>query len=98
MELGSQTNRPLGAVLVEQGVVTGDDVDAALAIQGETNQRLGQILVQRALVSRSSLTKALAAQDGISLEEEGGFGSGLMARIEDRYRRRLNATVSPPAA
>jgi len=88
MELGRETHRPLGVVLVEQGLVTGDDIDGALAAQEETSQPLGQILLQRALIARPMLAKALAAQRGRSLEEEGGFGSGLMAKIEQLHLMR----------
>lgn len=82
MEFGRETHRPLGVVLVEQGLVSSDDVDGALAAQVETSQPLGEILLERSLLARPLLAKALAAQRGRSLEEEGGFGSGLMARLE----------------
>ena len=88
MESGREIHRSLGAVLVEQGLVTNDDVEGALAVQVETSQPLGEILLQRSLIARPSLAKALAAQGGRSLEEEGGFGSGLMAKIEQLHRMR----------
>jgi hypothetical protein len=93
MESGRESHRPLGAVLVEQGLVTNDDVDGALAVQVETSQPLGEILLQRSLIARPTLAKALAAQSGRSLDEEGGFGSGLMAKIEHLHlmRRGLQA-------
>jgi hypothetical protein len=93
MESGRETQRPLGAVLVEQGLVTNDDVEGALAVQMETSQPLGEILLQRSLIARRTLAKALAAQTGGSLDEEGGFGSGLMAKIEHLHliRRGLQA-------
>jgi flagellar motility protein MotE (MotC chaperone) len=83
----------LGAVLVEQGLVTNDDIEDALAVQVDTSQPLGEILLQRSLIARPTLAKALAAQRGRSLEEERGFGSGLMARIEHLHlmRRGLQA-------
>ena len=88
MKLGGGGNRPLGVVLVEQGLVTGDDIDGALTTQAETSQPLGEILVQRSLIARPMLAKALAAQRGRTLEEEGGFGSGLMAKIEQLHLMR----------
>ena len=93
METDRETHRSLGAVLVEQGLVTNDDVDGALAVQAETSQPLGEILLQRSLIARPTLAKALAAQRGRSLDEEGGFGSGLMAKIEQLHmvRRGLQA-------
>lgn len=82
MELGRETLRPLGVVLIEQGLVTNDDVDGALAVQVKTSQPLGEILLERSLIARPLLAKALAAQRGRLLDKEGGFGSGLMARLE----------------
>ena len=98
METDRETHRSLGAVLVEQGHVTNDDVEGALAVQVETSQPLGEILLQRSLIARPTLAKALAAQRGRSLEEEGGFGSGLMAKIEHLHvmRRGLQAEKRPP--
>ena len=77
-----ETHRPLGVVLVEQGLVSNDDVDGALAVQVKTSQPLGEILLERSLIARPLLAKALAAQRGRLLDKEGGFGSGLMARLE----------------
>lgn len=82
MEIGREIQRPLGVVLVEQGLVTHEDVDRALVEQIETNQPLGEILLRRSLIARPMLAKALAAQGGRSLDEEGGFGTGLMAKLE----------------
>ena len=60
MEVGRETYRPLGVVLVEQGLVLSDDVDGALAAQVETSQPLGEILLERSLIARPLLAKALA--------------------------------------
>jgi hypothetical protein len=88
MDLGREITRPLGVVLVERGLVSHEDVDSALAVQIETNQPLGEILLEQSLIARPMLAKALAAQRGRLLEEEGGFGSGLMAKIEHLHMRR----------
>jgi hypothetical protein len=93
VESGREIHRSLGAVLVEQGLVTNDDIEGALAVQVETSQLLGEILLQRSLIARPSLAKALAAQGGRSLEEEGGFGSGLMAKIEQLHVMRRGLQV-----
>ena len=98
MEFGRETHRPLGAVLVEQGLVTDEDVQGALAVQVETSQPLGQILLQRCLIARPMLAKALAAQGGRLLDEEQGFGSGLMAKLEHLHlvRRGLPTDEQSP--
>jgi hypothetical protein len=93
VESEREIHRSLGAVLVEQGLVTNDDVEGALAVQVETSQPLGEILLQRSLIARPSLAKALAVQGGRSLEEEGGFGSGLMAKIEQLHLKRRGLQV-----
>ena len=96
MEYGRETHRPLGVVLVEQGLVSSDDVDGALAAQVETSQPLGEILLERALLARPLLAKALAAQRGRLLEKEGGFGSGLMARLEQVHLVRRGLPTELP--
>jgi hypothetical protein len=82
-------DRPLlGALLLQQGDISGDDVDRALEAQTERCERLGEILVELGLLCRPALDRALASQSGVELPEESGFGSGLRAEIERRYRAR----------
>jgi len=79
----------LGAVLVEQGMVSGGDVERALDAQAESGKRLGEILVDLGLLCRPQLDRAVAGQTGVELEQEAGYGAGLRAAIERRhgYRR-----------
>src|SRR6266516_861294 len=73
--------RSLGRILVEDELLTSQDLERALAEQRETVRRLGEILVQRGRLSRSGLASALAEQHGLSLEaqllaaEPGGVGT-----------------------
>jgi DNA repair exonuclease SbcCD ATPase subunit len=87
------TWRPLGALLVEKGLLTAEELEDALTAQQTTGKRLGQILVDRGHVSGPALTNALAEQYGIELKTEEGFGTGLRAEIERRH-----STRRPPAA
>jgi DNA repair exonuclease SbcCD ATPase subunit len=87
------TWRPLGALLVEKGLLTAEELEDALAAQQTTGKRLGQILVDRGHVSGPALTNALAEQYGIELKTEEGFGTGLRAEIERRHTGRR-----PPAS
>jgi DNA repair exonuclease SbcCD ATPase subunit len=82
------TWRPLGALLVEKGLLTAEELEDALAAQQTTGKRLGQILVDRGHVSGPALTNALAEQYGIELKTEEGFGTGLRAEIERRHSTR----------
>jgi hypothetical protein len=59
--------RPLGRLLVEEGLVDTADLDAALAEQQLTGRRLGEVLVARGAISGPELTRALAAQCGIEV-------------------------------
>jgi hypothetical protein len=83
--------RPLGRVLVEQGLLTGDELERALAQQQTTGRRLGETIVELGFVSSPDLASALATQYGIELTMETGFGTGLRAEIQRRHEsdRRL---------
>ncbi len=55
----------LGDMLVQAGLITGEQLTAALAEQASTGLRLGQILVQRGYISKQTLGKFLEAQRGV---------------------------------
>jgi hypothetical protein len=74
--------RRLGAVLVEAGLITEDDLIRALAAQEHSGRRLGEILVARGLVSAPAVANALAEQHGSFFKSEHGFGTGLRSSIE----------------
>src|ERR671911_256558 len=77
--------RPLGRILVEQGLLTSDELEAALAQQERTGKRLGETIVECGFVSGPELSNALASQYGIELKTETGFGTGLRTQIQRRY-------------
>jgi hypothetical protein len=77
--------RPLGRLLVEQGLLTEDELERALERQASTGLRLGETLVELGFVSGPVLERALAAQYGIELTTEDGFGTGLRVAIERRH-------------
>lgn len=101
MEAAHITWRPLGRLLVERGLLTGDELERALALQQETGQRLGETIVRCGFVSGPELASALAAQYGIELTTEKGFGTGLRSEIQRRHesdRRRVVQLVPDPPA
>lgn len=52
----------LGEVLLNQGIITQAQLDAALATKGTTSRRLGKILIELNYVSEEQMSKALASQ------------------------------------
>jgi hypothetical protein len=88
--------RPLGRVLVEQGLLTNDELERALAQQQTTDKRLGETIVELGFVSGPDLASALATQYGIELTVETGFGTGLRAQIQRRHEND-RAMPGPPA-
>ena len=99
MEAAHITWRPLGRLLVEQGLLTADDLERALAEQQVTGQRLGETIVKLGFVSGPELANALAAQYGIELTTETGFGTGLRSQIQRRHesgRERVVHLVPDP--
>jgi hypothetical protein len=62
--------RPLGALLVEKGLLTEQELDAALAEQRRTGRLVGQILVERGSLSAFALARALSEQHGVEIQTE----------------------------
>ena len=77
--------RPLGRLLVEQGLLSEDELERALEEQESTGRRLGETLIDLGFVSQMALSRALAEQYGIEPKTESGFGTGLRAEIERRH-------------
>ncbi len=87
--------RPLGRLLVEQGLLGEDELERALEEQASTGRRLGETIVELGFVSHPALSRALAAQYGIELKGETGFGTGLRAEIERRHDRDREDEIEP---
>jgi len=79
--------RPLGRLLVEQGLLSEVELERALEEQSSTGRRLGETLVELGFVSHAALSHALTEQYGIEPKSETGFGTGLRAGIERRNDR-----------
>lgn len=87
--------RPLGRLLVDQGLLSEGELERALAQQASTGKRLGETIVELGFVSHPALSRALAEQYGIELKAESGFGTGLRAKIEGHHERRRESAVEP---
>jgi hypothetical protein len=67
--------RPLGALLVEKGLLTETQLEAALAEQQRTGRLVGQILVTSGSLTAFALAQALAEQHGVELKTEADIGA-----------------------
>ena len=93
--------RPLGRILVEQGLLTSEELETALEQQERTGKRLGETIVECGFVSGPELSSALASQYGIELTTETGFGTGLRGQIQRRHeneRRSARPTLVDAAS
>ena len=59
--------RPLGDLLVDQGLLTPSELELALAEQVKTGRLLGQIVVDHGYLSAFSLARVLSEQHGVEL-------------------------------
>jgi hypothetical protein len=62
VEASAVSARLIGAIFVEKGLISAEELERALAEQERTGQRLGEILVSEFGVSRLDLSSALAEQ------------------------------------
>lgn len=80
--------RPLGVLLVENGVISEAELETALADQEASGRPLGEILIAHGFSSRPAIQDALAEQCGVMFEPERGFGTGLRGLLARRHRQR----------
>ena len=72
--------RPLGQLLVQRGLLTPGELEAALDEQERTGGLLGEILMRNGLLSKLALASSLHEQS-LAEEQESGFGSGLRSAL-----------------
>lgn len=88
--------RRLGAVLVEAGLLSEEDLADALAESDRSGELLGTILVRSGLVSAPAVANALAEQSGGPFRSEHGFGTGLRNIRQSRMSDSDNTEPAPP--
>ncbi len=87
-------HRPrLGALLLRDGLVTAEQLEAALLEQEETGHRLGEILVERHWLSGTGLARVLAEQHGLEFVElrEGDVDPEAVALLPEKFAQRYRA-------
>jgi len=78
-------------LLVEDGLITEDQLDEALENQVRTRRLLGDIVVELGYVAPDDVQRALANQAALATGERAAFGTGLRSELERR------AGDQPPA-
>ncbi len=88
----SQDNQ-LGALLIARGLLTPEQLDAALEDQERTHRSLGRILIDQGLVSEAGLVSTLAAQLGLDYVDVADYAVDPAATtlITDSLARRYQA-------
>jgi type IV pilus assembly protein PilB len=83
----------LGEVLVGSGLVSLDEIEAALKLQQVSGQRLGEILVENGIVTESQLAKALADHRGVAFVdlETTAPDPALLVHVPEEFARRYGA-------
>ncbi len=62
MAVSASRWRPIGAVLVENGAITENELQLALSEQRESGRRLGEILIDSGRITWLALAQAIALQ------------------------------------
>lgn len=63
----SQSNSRLGQILVNKGLITSAQLDAAIKVQLVSHKRLGEVLIEQGLLTQKQLSKALKKQSNLRL-------------------------------
>ena len=61
-----ERSRPLGQILLDEGIVTREQLDRAIQMQQRSGGHLGRILIDLGVVSEQQMARALAIQWGMS--------------------------------
>jgi len=67
---------PLGAILVRRGLLTEEQLNAALAESHRTGEPTGEVIVRLGFASAATVAQALATQHGGPLKTEFGYAVG----------------------
>lgn len=87
MEAARNSWRRIGELFVEKALITGSELEQALAVQAASGRPLGEVLVSQGLISSPEMTEALMEQLGRKVSKEEGFGSPFWSEIRRRTSR-----------
>ena len=100
--------RRLGDIIVERGIVTPEQLDEALRVQGQTGGKLGEVLVELGFLTRVGLAGVISEQfDTMRLTSRGRKTAESQPRaaatatpsvVESALRERLESLTAEVAA
>src|SRR6266508_5023679 len=88
----SRKTKKLGEILVEEGLITAEQLERALLEQSRTDQLLGRILIDMKMVKEADLMAALAKQIGFTFVDLSDYpidptaASLISEQVARRYR------------
>ncbi len=83
---------PLGALLIDEGLLTEAQLDAALAEQSRCGKPLGRLLIEQGTISETELVRTLARQVGLEFVDlsdwtiDGSVASVVSESLARRYQ------------
>jgi type IV pilus assembly protein PilB len=83
---------PLGALLIDEGLLTDAQLDAALAEQARSGKPLGRLLIEQGTISEAELVRTLARQVGLEFVDladwtiDGSVSSLVSEALARRYQ------------
>ncbi|MBW3658811.1 MAG: Flp pilus assembly complex ATPase component TadA, partial [Actinobacteria bacterium] len=85
--------RQLGQILVDDGLITPEELAEAQEIQRQVGKSLGRVLIDKAYVTERDLVSALAQQIGMEFVDLQDFDvdASAVTRISDTIAKRYNA-------
>jgi type IV pilus assembly protein PilB len=84
---------PLGSLLIEEGLLTDAQLDAAVAEQARTGKPLGRLLIEQGTISEAELVRTLARQVGLEFVDLGDrtIDGSVAALVNEALARRYQA-------
>jgi type IV pilus assembly protein PilB len=84
---------PLGALLIEEGLLTDAQLDAALVEQARTGKPLGRLLIEQGTISEAEMVRTLARQVGLEFVDLGdrAVDSSAASLVTEALARRYQA-------
>ena len=88
-----RTPKQLGQILIEQGLITDEQLQAALEEHHKTPKSLGRVLIDMGLIREADLVRALAEQVGLEFADLSEFNVDPMiaSLLPDTLARRYRA-------